>query len=303
MIFFLIFNFFYDVGEVGANFLKLSIGARATAMASSYTAISDDCDAIYYNPSTSGLFNSFDFSLMFLNLYNKINYSSLSTCLPIRNFGFGLGGSLLSFSDDKFVGPGPAVGTYTCNDILFLLNFSFNLYKKFALGTNLKYVSSRYDNYYAYSLATDLGAIFKIIDNFYLGASLLHLGTKRRFISYKEILPLNLRVGLSYKRSFTKKIIATFASDLSTYIDQLPSLGIGGEVLLKEIRKEKEYFAIRAGYRTGEKIGTFSGLSFGLGYIYQFLENIFLAIDLTYLDYGYLGSSERISLTFKYLLP
>ncbi|MEO0130912.1 MAG: hypothetical protein ABIK76_04405, partial [candidate division WOR-3 bacterium] len=103
--------------------------------------------------------------------------------------------------------------------------------------------------------------------------------------------------------SFTKKIIATFASDLSTYIDQLPSLGIGGEVLLKEIRKEKEYFAIRAGYRTGEKIGTFSGFSFGLGYTYQFLENIFLAIDLTYLDYGYLGSSERISLTFKYLLP
>lgn len=301
MIFFLIFNLFYGEGKTGASFLRLSIGARATAMGATYTAICDDCDAIFYNPSTSGLFNSFDFSLMFLNLYNKINYSSLSTSLPIRNFSLGIGGSLLSFTDEKFVGPGKIAGTYTCNDILLLLNLSFNLYKRFAIGTNLKYVASRYDNYYAYSLATDLGIVFKIIENLYLGASLLHFGTKRRFIYYKEILPLNLKIGASYKIFFTKKIVTTFASDLSTYIDQLPSLGIGGEVLLKGIRKEKEHLALRAGYRTGEKIGTFSGLSFGLGYIYQFLENIFLSIDLTYLDYGYLGSSERISLTFKYL--
>ncbi|MCS7249447.1 MAG: PorV/PorQ family protein [candidate division WOR-3 bacterium] len=301
MIFFLIFNLFYDAGKTGANFLKLSIGARATAMGATYTAITDDCDAIFYNPSTTGLFNSFDFSLMFLNLYNKINYSSLSTSLPINNFSLGIGVSLLSFTDEKLIGPGKIVGKYSCNDILFLLNLSFNLYKKFALGTNLKYVASKYDNYYAYSLATDLGVIFKIFDNLNLGASLLHLGTKRRFISYKEMLPLNLRIGISYKIFFTKKIITTLASDLSTYIDQLPSFGVGGEVLLKGIRKEKEHFALRIGYRTNEKIGTFSGFSLGFGYIYQFLENIFLSIDLTYLDYGYLGFSERVSLTFKYL--
>uniref|UniRef100_A0A7V4E2Z3 PorV/PorQ family protein n=1 Tax=candidate division WOR-3 bacterium TaxID=2052148 RepID=A0A7V4E2Z3_UNCW3 len=303
MVVIFLFTFFYDVGQTSANFLKLNIGARATAMGGAYTAIADDVCGIFYNPSTSGILNSFDFSLTLLNLYDKINYSSLIFSLPIKNFGLGFGSSLLSFSDDKFIGPGNEVGEYSYNDFLFFINFSFNLSKKFAFGTNLKYVGSLYDNYYAYSLATDFGFHFNPIKNLYFGSSLLHLGTKRRFIYYSEILPINFRLGASYKIFLNPKIILTLASDFSTYIDELPNLGIGGEVLLKELRKPKEYLAFRIGYRTKERYGIFSGLAVGFGYLYQFLENIFLLIDFTYLDYGYLGSQERVSLTFKYLLP
>jgi len=303
MVILFLFNFFYDVGQTSANFLKLDIGARATAMGGAYTAIFDDVCGIFYNPSTSGILNSFDFSFTLLNLYDKINYSSLAFSLPIKNFGFGLGASLLSFSDDKFIGPGNKIGEYSYNDFLFFINFSFNLYKRFALGTNLKYVGSQYDNYYAYSLATDLGFHINPIKNLYFGSSLLHLGTKRRFIYYSEILPINFRLGASYKIFLKKKIILTLASDFSIYIDKLASCGIGGEVLLKELRKPKEYLALRFGYRTKERYGIFSNLAFGFGYLYQFLENIFLSVDITYLDYGYLGSQERVSLTFKYLLP
>jgi hypothetical protein len=303
MVIFFLLTFFYDVGQTSANFLKLSIGARATAMGSAYTAIADDVCGIFYNPSTSGILNSFDFSFTFLNLYDKINYSSLATSLPIKNFGLGIGAALLSFSDDKYIGPGNKVGEYSCNDFLLFINFSFNLYKKFAFGTNWKYVGSLYDNYYAYSWATDFGFHFNPIKNLYFGSSLLHLGTKRKFIYYSEILPINFRLGASYKFFLTSKIIFTIASDLATYIDELPSFGIGGEVLFKELRKPKEDLALRIGYRTKASYGIFSGLAVGFGYLYQFFKDIFLSIDFTYLDYGYLGSQERISLTFKYLLP
>ncbi len=40
-----------QAGVTSANFLKIGMGARASAMADSFTAVSDDATAIYWNPA------------------------------------------------------------------------------------------------------------------------------------------------------------------------------------------------------------------------------------------------------------
>ncbi len=42
---------FAKVGTVGAQFLKIGIGARGAAMGGAYEAISNDVTAVFWNPS------------------------------------------------------------------------------------------------------------------------------------------------------------------------------------------------------------------------------------------------------------
>ena len=53
---------FDKVGTVGAQFLKINIGARATGMGGSFTAVADDASAVYWNPA--GLAGGSYFSLV-----------------------------------------------------------------------------------------------------------------------------------------------------------------------------------------------------------------------------------------------
>src|SRR6056297_1782183 len=42
---------FAKVGTFGAQFLKVGVSARATAMGSAYTAVGDNAEAVYWNPA------------------------------------------------------------------------------------------------------------------------------------------------------------------------------------------------------------------------------------------------------------
>src|ERR1039458_7564997 len=44
-----------EAGYTSANFLEIGMGARAAAMANSFTAVADDSTAIYWNPAGLGL--------------------------------------------------------------------------------------------------------------------------------------------------------------------------------------------------------------------------------------------------------
>ena len=56
-----------------------------------------------------------------------------------------------------------------------------------------------------------------------------------------------------------------------------------------------------AGYKSGyQYLGSWSGLSVGLGYEYQVVRGLYFGIDALYLSYGNLGGSERISASLRY---
>ena len=42
---------FAKVGTFGAQFLKIGVSARATAMGSAFTAVGDNAEAVYWNPA------------------------------------------------------------------------------------------------------------------------------------------------------------------------------------------------------------------------------------------------------------
>ncbi len=296
----LLLTFGFSPGETGYNFLKLGIGARPVAMGSAFTAVADDAHSIFWNPGGIGLYPKFDATLMIMNLFTSVTYGSLGMKIPLgRNFGLGIGGALLSAQDTKRDPTGEEIGEYYFNNFLFVSGFSLRPFTNFSLGFSLKGIATRLDTFFSYSLALDGGMLYSFNKNLFFGAGLFHLGTPQNFIKEKNILPTSIRLGSAYKIPILIHQLL-FASDIVFYIDNKPIFSLGGELKLKDLPQKSNELALRAGYQTGYHLGTWKGISLGIGYSQKIAQRVFLTIDATYFDYGYVGSSERVSVSLKF---
>jgi len=302
----LLFGILYHPGTTGFTFLKLGVGARPVGMGEAFTAISDDGNALFWNPAGLAV-GDFHTTLMAMSLYREVSYLSGATLIPLgKRFGTGIGCSFLSTQDIRRNEGGEEIGSFPISDLALLAGIAAKPYEYLSFGGSLKLIHSRLDIYTTTSPLIDLGILWSPISYLYLGSSLLHLGPPRRFIERWEYPPTNLRAGVAFKFPLYRNQLC-LASDLSIYPDGVPTLSLGGELRIeipKEIKREGELpsiFTIRGGYKSGYHLGIWSGLSFSIGYEYQISKNLFLGIDMVYFSYGYLGESARVSLSLHYL--
>ena len=155
-------------------------------------------------------------------------------------------------------------------------------YGLISLGIAGKYIREEIDDYKAQSLAIDLGALLDFGSKnvpLSLGFAVQNLGTRAKFQSSYEELPVNIKTGLSYR----------FSSGLLVVDANLPKNGsatvhAGGEYVAFE------KLALRLGYNGRGEPG--SGLTAGGGVkINRF------SVDYAFISFGTLGDSHKISLS------
>jgi len=297
----------FSPGTTGFPFLKLWVGARPVAMGSAYTAVADDANALFWNPAGLGMSESFQGTLMIMNLFQSVTYTGAGITTPLgRYFSAGIAGSYLTASDIRRDNLGREDVSFPISDFAIGPGLAIIPRENLSLGGAIKLLGSRLDIYQSYAVSIDAGVIYSPVRYLYFGFSLLHLGTPRRFIKNWEYQPTNLRFGAAVKLPIYEHSLI-IATDLVDYSDNLPTVGIGGEgkIKLTGIMKTKErnqWLAIRAGYQTQSsyQLGLYSGFSFGIGYEYEIAPAIQLVIDAVYFSYGFLGDSERVSLSLRY---
>jgi hypothetical protein len=295
----------FQPGTAGFQFLKLGVGARPVAMGSAYTAVADDANALFWNPAGLGMTESFQGTLMIMDLFQSVTYAGAGVTTPFGKFlSAGIAGSYLTASDTRRDIYGKEEGSFPISDFLIGPGLAFNPLENLAIGGAVKFLGSRLDSFRSYAASIDAGVIYAPVKYFYLGSSLLHFGTPRKFISNLEYQPTNLRIGAAGKVPIYEHSLI-IASDVSVYSDNLPTVSVGaeGKVKLTSIMKTKgsnQWLAVRAGYQTGYNLGFGSGFSFGIGYEYELAPALQLVIDAVYLSYGLLGQSERVSLSLSY---
>ncbi len=293
----------FSPGTTGFTFMKLGVGARPVAMGQAFTAVADDANALFYNPAGLGLHSQFNANLTIMQMFNCVTYLSGGLTMPIaKRFGAGLTGGFLSATDTRRDELGKEIGTFGLNDLIIGPGFAYQPVRGLAFGGTGKFVYSRIDSFSTWALSFDGGVIYRPINRLTLGASLLHLGTPRRFIADWEHQPVNLRAGVAFKLPIEKHYIL-LTSDGSLYPDYGPTASFGGEARLdlgSMGSKQNQALYLRLGYQTGSHLGTWSGFSFGIGYEYLIAKSLSLAIDAVYLSYGLLGNSERLSLGLKF---
>ncbi len=288
--------------------MKIGVGARPMAMAGAFTAVADDANALFWNPAGLALNQQFNANATIMSMFQSVSYTSAGLISPIgRQLGIGAAAGYLNAVDIRRSETGEEIGTFGLNDLVAGPGIGWRLSHNLGTGVAVKYVASRIDSFQACALSFDGGLLYRPFVFLTIGASLLHLGPPRKFISDWEYPPANLRNGIALKIPISESHILV-ASDLSIYPDFNPTISTGAELYLKRNqagtsgnRTTEQGIYLRCGYRTGFHLGTWSGWSLGIGYEYNLTPGLFLGVDIVYLSYGLLGDSERASAYVKFI--
>ena len=298
-------------GSSAAEFLRLGYGTRALGMGETFTAVSDDAAALYYNPAglaypavsqpnagafeatlteslqvqditmTQGGFVARPWGLSVTRLdYGKLEGRSQETAAPESSFG--ASDMAVSFS-----------GAHRLED--------YNV----SVGMSARYISQTIATFHASAYAADFG-VLKRMERLPVsfGASVSNLGTPVKFVSQSAPLPMTVSLGAAY--GMTPKFPHALSLQIDLPRDSGPVMRLGFEYA------GFGPLALRAGYRTyagnqraaivGGQLGqTYSGISGFYGFFMGVgLRTKWGNLDYAMQPYGDLGLENRISINVRF---
>jgi hypothetical protein len=281
------------VGTSGAQFLKIGVGGRATAMGGVYTGVADDVSAIYWNPGGLGGLKSKEVIYTYNKWFQDITHQFVGGAVPTSVGVFGLGITMLGMDDleKRTADVETAEGTFKAQDMAIAVSYGKAINESLMLGGSLKMLSSKIDDESASGMAVDLGALMKTgVQGLNVGFAVTNLGGTYKFIEEGDPLPMTIKLGAGYK---ILNDALTLAADVIYPNDNDILLGGGMEYALKFTGGGA--IALRTGYKTGVDTGGLSGLGAGLGISYKMF-----AFDFAWTPYGDLGDAMRGSLSLKF---
>ncbi len=295
----------WSPGTAGSQFLKLGVGARPVAMGGAYTAVSDDADALFWNPAGLAQLQGAQGTVMVMTLFRDVTCASGGAVLPTRRWGsFAGGGSFLTATDARRNELGEETGDFTNYDLAVTLGYGFAPLRGLSFGGSLKAIQSKLADHGARTGTIDAGLLFNPVQHVYLGAALKNVGPGTKFIQHRDYPPAEMRGGMAFKIPFLNQRL-TLSTDIALPLDVYPYVCLGGEFLFRPpqfVQLGASGIAVRAGYKSGYHLGTWSGFSFGLGIERNLpgLRNAAMVIDVVYISYGYLGDAERVSFSLRF---
>lgn len=305
---------YHAAGTTSAAFLKLGVGARATALAGAFTGVPDDPYSIYWNPAglaslegekNAGFFHNDHFQGLKQEfaLYTAPASGLTFFKTPPRSGIWGLGLDYFYTPKDMERRSGAnesdplspisqPEGKFGAYDLAFSAGYGWKPENGLSLGVSVKAIRQSIDTKTAASAALDLGVMKEyrwLGRDFTAGFSAQNIGPGIKFISRRYDLPLVFKSGIS-ARPFGPAALLAFEADKP--IDNHPSFALGVEHRLMA------RLALRAGYRyrhTGNELGPWSGFSSGAGISFGRF-----GFDYSFSPFGELGNSHRFSLNARF---
>lgn len=277
-----------DIGDTGASFLTLDVGAATIAMGGAVTAHPHGVHSLFGNPGALGWSHGTEFTLMHAEHFQSIRYEHLGFAHGSKSLGIGFSiKGLYTSGLEERTGPSESplsnFGAYFFAPTLTLArSFGNNV----ALGTNIKCVYQGIGEDNALSFAGDIGmSIRSSEEGLYLGLALADIGTGVTFINTSYSLPTRIKAGIGYSL-FHKSL--TIETDITQSFSEGFGFGIGTEWWLIE------NLSARVGYKSGlSDNGGLAGFASGVG-----LRISSIDLDYAFSSYGVLGLTHSISLTY-----
>ena len=318
---------FSKVGTAAAQFLKIGVGARASAMGEAYVAIANDVDALYWNPAGITQVHSIALGVSHSQWFADIAHNYIGLVIPLsRSDALGLSAIGLGVPEQEVTTLERPEGTgiyYTISDLAIGVSYARLLTDRFSVGVTAKYIQQNAYNESAHTVAIDLGTslqtgfhglvIAMSVSNF--GGNLQLEG--RDMISTSDInknisgeynpssnlateqwpLPLNFRIGVAL--DIVGKHDAVVQSDASRLTlavdgnhpnDNNERLNLGTEYAWEET-----LFA-RIGYKVNYDLERWT---YGLG-VKISIGTQQAAFDYALVDYAALGKVSKFSLDIQF---
>jgi hypothetical protein len=306
-------------GTSMANFLKIGVGARASAMGGAYVALSNDVSSLYWNPGGLGMLEKNEALFQITNWIMDTKLYFVGISYKLGSLGI-LGFHFNSFSsgdieETTILEPDGTKRTFTASNFAAGLTFSRQLTNRFSAGITLKYISESLDRENAETVAIDVGSVFitNFFNNLRIGFAFCNLGGRMQLqgtdLNFQHLaepgnkytraelgtepwdIPLLFRFGVAtdvIRRDFITLTMSTEVMDSRDFTYRITS---GGELAIKNI------LFLRGGYKFNYDE---ADLTFGAGFKLSGPSGMGIKLDYAYGNYGVLNNTEKLSIIFMF---
>ncbi len=152
------------IGTAAATFLKIDVGAQATAMGGAAVAMATDATALYWNPAAAAQLPGNYLTISHIEWPTDIQYEYLGYVHHIPKIGtIGISCGMLHMADMEVTTEYHPTGTgeyFRYNDTFAAFTFSMKMTNRFSFGTSIKYVEENLAGLKMGGWMIDLGTFY-----------------------------------------------------------------------------------------------------------------------------------------------
>jgi hypothetical protein len=264
------------VGECGAQFLKMGVGARACAMGEAFAAVADDASATYWNAAGLRQLKKVEVLAMQNFWLLDMSYQYVAVAVPSPVGVFGVAAAYSSSGKIPRYEGFRKVGEYSAYDAAGTVAY-VNRVAKLNYGASVKLLQQAIDTISATGFAADIGLLYDF-GKLSAGLSVQNVGPSIRFIEKADPLPLNVKAGLAAKFG-----AVVLAADVNKARDNSFRLNVGAEGVVLGV------LALRAGYNTSNSFTAGGGVTWRM-----------VSVDYAFVPYKEIDATHRISARVRF---
>ncbi len=287
-----------------AQFLKIGVGGRATAMGDAFIAVANDASALFWNPAGVSQISNDQFMFSHNEWVVDIKHEFFGAVYHLSPMDVvGLSFTALHMEDMPVTTEFQPYGTgeyFKFGDIAIGLTYSRKMTEQFSFGGTIRYLEETMDKLKMRGIMIDLGTYYwtglgstrfaVAITNF--GNELSPDGKvvlfgKREKSNWQSFSPPTMfRIGFAFEPYETEEHKVTTSIQLNHPNDNSESVSLGGEYSWQKM------LSLRAGYKINVDEQDFT---FGAGFTVP-VSIAEVTVDYAYAKFERLGSTHRFSL-------
>ena len=292
-----------------AQFLKIGVGGRATAMGESFVAVANDASALYWNPA--GLVQFSDNQIMFSHnsWVVDINHDFIGAVYHVSSSdAIGLSITSVTMPDMKVTTEFAPFGTgeyFSFSDLAVGISYARKMTDRFSFGGTIRYVEETLDKLKMRGVMVDLGTYYWTgLGSSRFAVAITNFGNemapdgevvlvgKRKKSEWQSFSPPTMfRIGFAFEPLNQEFQKVTTSIQLNHPNDNSENVSFGAEYnyTIPEINSS---LFLRGGYKLNVDEQDFS---FGAGVKIP-LSIATFTLDYAYAGFARLGSAHRISI-------
>jgi hypothetical protein len=299
------------IGTAAATFLKIDVGAEATAMSGAAVAIANDATTLYWNPAGAAQVNANALTFSHINWPVEIQYEFIGYIQHIPKIGtIGLSCGMLHMEDMEITNEYHPTGTgefFRYNDAFVAVTYAKRMTNRFSFGVSVKYVGEYMAGIKMGGWMIDLGTFYWTgFKNLRFAVSLVNFGpdlkpdgtymkktkeggyTEENYEAFSP--PTTFRVGSAMDVYATEKYCVATVFQINHPVDNAENAVLGFDLCFMR------NLHLRSGYRINYDEEKWT---FGAGFQSLFLGKS-LKLDYAYKDFANLSSTHQFTLGFTF---
>ncbi len=287
-----------------AQFLKIGVGGRASAMGDAFVAVANDASALYWNPAGLTLFPENQLIVAHNEWVVNIKHDFIGAVYHLDGTNtFGVALTSLRTDDMPVTTEFAPFGTgeyFSYSDMAIAVSYSRKMTEQFSFGGSVRYVEETLDKLKMRAVMIDLGTFYYTgLGTSRFAVAVTNFGNQmapdgevvlwgdRKVTEWQSFSPPTMfRIGFAFEPYQTDEHMVTTSIQLNHPNDNSENVSVGAEY------KWKSLLHLRGGYKFNVDEQNYT---FGAGL------NIPLSIANFTLDYAYsnftkLGSAHRFSI-------